>query len=99
VARIVWTEPALEELDAIADYVALDKPEAAMALVARVFDTVARLQRYPSSGKRPSELPRTSYRELIIGPCRLFYRAEAGTVYILHIMRAERLLRRYLLQR
>ena len=98
-ARVIWTEPALEDLDAIADYVALDKPEAARALVRKVFEAIARLQRYPSSGKRRASLPRTSYRELVVGPCRIFYRAEARSVYILHIMRAERLLRRYLLER
>jgi hypothetical protein len=26
-AQIIWTEPALSDLDAIADYIALDKPE------------------------------------------------------------------------
>ena len=28
-AEIIWTEPALADLDAIADYIALDKPDAA----------------------------------------------------------------------
>jgi plasmid stabilization system protein ParE len=27
-AEIIWTEPALSDLDTIADYIALDKPEA-----------------------------------------------------------------------
>jgi toxin ParE1/3/4 len=99
VARLVWTEPAVADLEAIAEYVALDKPEAAAALVARVLDAVARLRRYPSSGKRPAELRKTPYREVVSGPCRVFYRVESGTVYVLHVMRAERLLRRYMLER
>ena len=28
-AQVVWTEPALTDLDAIADYIALDNPEIA----------------------------------------------------------------------
>ncbi len=98
-ARLIWTQPALDDLDAIAEYIALDKPDAAASLVALVFDRVERLERHPSSGKRPAELPRTPYREIVVGPCRIFYRVEAETVYVLHVMRAERLLRRYLLQR
>ncbi len=98
-ARLIWTEPALDDLDAIADYVALDKPDAAASLVARVFERVARLGLHSSSGRRPPELPRTPYREVVVGPCRIFYRVESDTVYILHVMRAERLLRPYLLQR
>ena len=35
-AKVVWTEPALSDLDAIADYIALDKPSAARELVRRV---------------------------------------------------------------
>jgi plasmid stabilization system protein ParE len=33
----VWTEPALSDLDAVADYIALENPDAARALVQRVF--------------------------------------------------------------
>ena len=38
--ELIWSEPALQDLDAMADYIALDKPDAARALVARVFDKV-----------------------------------------------------------
>lgn len=36
-AEIIWTEPALDELEVIAGYIALDKPGAANRLVKRVF--------------------------------------------------------------
>jgi toxin ParE1/3/4 len=32
-AKLIWTEPALAQLDAIAEFIALDKPEAAKAVV------------------------------------------------------------------
>ena len=32
-AQVIWAEPALNDLDAIADYIALDNPEAARHLV------------------------------------------------------------------
>jgi plasmid stabilization system protein ParE len=35
-AKVIWTEPALSDPDAIADYIALDKPSAARELVQRV---------------------------------------------------------------
>jgi hypothetical protein len=37
-AEIIWTEPALSDLDAIADYIALDNPQAAQRLAQRVFE-------------------------------------------------------------
>jgi toxin ParE1/3/4 len=96
-ARLIWTEPALLDLDEIAEYIALDNYLAASRYVQRVFDRVHRLEAHPNSGKRPTELQRTSYREVVVPPCRIFYRVEKDTVYILYVMRSERLLRTYVL--
>ena len=32
-AELIWTEPALRQLEEIADWIALEKPEAAKAVV------------------------------------------------------------------
>ncbi len=97
-AQIVWTEPALFDLDQIAEYIALDKPTAASDLVERVFSKVERLKQMPNSGKKPPELPRnTRYLELFVKPCRIFYRLQEKTIYIVHVMRSEMLLRKYML--
>lgn len=96
-AEVVWTEPALEQLDEIANYIALDKPSAANHLVKRIFEAIDRLAQFPDSGREPPELPNSIYREVICNPCRIFYRHEAGKVFILHVMREERQLRQYLL--
>lgn len=97
-ARLIWTEPALADLEAIADYIALDNPSAACRLVQRVFDRVERLERFPTSGRRPPELPHTSYREVVVTPCRVFYRVEGDAVFLLYVMRAEHLLRRWMIE-
>ncbi|MEI6971386.1 MAG: type II toxin-antitoxin system RelE/ParE family toxin [bacterium] len=97
-ARLVWTEPALADLEAIADYIAMDNPAAASRLVQRVFESVERLERFPSSGKRPPEMTRMSCREIVVTPCRIFYRFEGDDVFLLHVMRAESLLRRWLIE-
>ena len=54
-AEIVWTEPAIGDLDAIADYIALDNPNAAAELVRRVFGHVEQLKAHPESGSKPLE--------------------------------------------
>ena len=51
-AELIWTEPALSDLDAIADFSALDKPDAAKAFVRRVFSHVEQLQEHPESSWR-----------------------------------------------
>ena len=97
-AQIIWTEPALSDLDAIAEYIALDKPSAAVDLVQKVFSSTDHLEQFPESGRKPPEFKKSRYLELIVNPCRIFYRIEVDKVYILCVMRSERKLRKYLLK-
>ena len=91
-AEIIWSEPALADLEAIADYIALEAPAAAAELVRRVFDHVGQLAEHPRSGSHPVELGRSRYRQIVEPPCRVFYRFDGKRVFVLHVMRAERLL-------
>lgn len=97
-ASLIWTSPALLDLEGIADYIALDNFGAAQKLVQKVFKVVDRLEQHPKSGRRPPELRRTSYREVIVGPCRVFYRLDEDKIFILYVMRGEQKLRKYLLE-
>ncbi len=96
-AEVIWTEPALQELDAIAEYIALDNPAAASDLVQEVFDKTERLEGFPQSGRIPPELPNSVYREVVVPPCRIFYREDEQRVLVLYVMREERQLRAYML--
>ena len=97
-AELVWTEPALTDLNAIAEYIALESPQAASALVQKLFATVERLEQHPRSGRKPAELEGRRYREIVCGPCRIFYRHADNEVLILHVMRSERELRKFLIE-
>lgn len=96
-AEVIWTEPALQELDAIAEYIALDNPVAVGHLVQSVFDKTERLEAFPQPGRMPPELPDSVYREVVVPPCRIFYREDEQRVLVLFVMREERQLRAYML--
>lgn len=91
-AQIIWSEPALQDLDAIADYIALDNPSAAQALVRRVFQHIDNLETHPEMGAKPPEPEVWRYRQIVELPCRTFYRLQSEIVYIAHVLRAGRLL-------
>jgi plasmid stabilization system protein ParE len=94
-AAIIWTEPALSDLQGIADYIALDDPVAAKRLVGRIFTHVEKLIDHPRMGSIPADLrPMKAYRQIVGPPCRIFHRKRKDTIYVLHVMRGERLLRR-----
>lgn len=97
-AQVIWTEPALNDLDAIADYIAIENPVAASELVQRVFAHVEQLEAHPDSGSRPAELKRSRYRQIVEPPCRIFYRHDGEKVFVLFVMRSERRLRKSMLK-
>jgi toxin ParE1/3/4 len=67
--ELVWTEPALQDLDDIGSYIALDSPRSAEKVVRRIVETVAALAYHPKMG-RVGRDPTT--RELVV----------SGTPYI-----------------
>jgi len=92
-AQVIWAEPALNDLESIADYIALDDPTAASELVQRLFRHVDQLILHPDSGSKSRELRGGRYRQIVEPPCRIFYRREGETVYLVYVMRGERELR------
>ena len=92
-AAVIWTEPALSQLDQIAEYIALDKPEAAKAVVRTIMAVTDHARRFTKLGREIPELPHPHYRQVWIKPCWIYYRIQGGQVFILHVRRAERPLR------
>lgn len=93
-ARLIWTEPALQDLEQIADYIALDNELAAKKLVQKVFYQAEMLQQFPEMCAFAHDLlGKDLYRHLIVGPLRIFYRVQNDDVYLAYVMRHERQLK------
>ncbi|MGJ8640909.1 MAG: type II toxin-antitoxin system RelE/ParE family toxin [Opitutaceae bacterium] len=89
-AQVIWTEPALNALDEIADSIAFDDDNTASRLVQKVFKKVDLLEANPKLGNIPKELRSTPYRRLVINPVYVYYRVESDTAIIIFIDRTER---------
>ena len=72
--KVVWSPLAIEKLEAIAKFIALDKPTAAEKWVNDIFDRADLLGSQPESGRQVPELLGTSYREVIFGNYRIIYK-------------------------
>ena len=96
-AKLIWTEKAVDDLSELAEYVAISDRAAAKQLVQRVLSSVSRLEQHPESGRRLPELPQQNYREVISPPSRIIYRIDDKNIYIVRVIRQERDLRRLML--
>lgn len=96
-AQIIWTNTALDCIDETAEYIAVSNPSAASKLVRNIFEKADRLELFPESGRLVEEVKDMGYREVVTNPCRVIYKIEDDQVFILHVVRQERDLRRYLL--
>ena len=92
--EIAWTEPAEADLAEVFDYVARDSREYAARAVERILGATGRLREFPASGRRLPELPRSPYREIIVGAHRVVYRypTSTGGVLVVAVVHAGRLL-------
>jgi toxin ParE1/3/4 len=89
--RVVWSPLALDRLEAIASFIALDKPSDADKWVNDVFDRTDLLSSQPKMGREVPELPGSGYREMIFGSYRIIYRI-GSTIQILAVRNCRQML-------
>ena len=90
--RIVWSPLALGRVEDIAQYIAEDKPAAAVEWVNGLFATVERLADFPESGRMVPEVGARRIREVMFGAYRVIYSVR-DQVDILTVRRSNQLLR------
>lgn len=92
-AQLIWSEPALRQLEEIVEYIALDKPEAAKRVAQAVFELTENVEQFKLIGRVIPEFPVARYRQIWINPCWIYYKITKKSVVILHVRRAESLFR------
>jgi len=88
--RVVLTDEALRDLDAILAYTATHHPTAAAALTRRLQATLRRIGEWPESAPTVAGQPGIRMVPLVRYPFRIFYRLSADRAEILYIHHAAR---------
>ncbi len=91
-AKIIWTENALNDLESIAEYISKDSEYYARMMLRKLFFSTTLIQQYPLAGKMVPELKNTQIREIIHGSYRVNYEIKASEVYILTVHHQKMLL-------
>ena len=90
--KLRWTTQAVEDLEAISNFIANDSAAYADLAVARLLEAVERLEHFPRSGRIVPKLSDPQLREIIESPYRIVYRVRDETVEVLTVFRASRLM-------
>jgi addiction module RelE/StbE family toxin len=88
--KVTWAPSALDDIDAIAEYIARDSIDRAALFVTRLFEITDRLQEFPLSGRVIPEIGEQSCREIIYGSYRIMYRVDDNDVWITGIVHGAR---------
>lgn len=92
-ADLRWTPQALEDIAAIAAYIARDAPRTAKRFARKLYETPESLRRFPKSGQIVPELQREDIREIRLKRYRIVYRVlNTDTLEILTVFHGSRLL-------
>lgn len=83
---------AVEDLDAIREFIARDSPRYADLVVERLVTAVDILEQFPQAGRIVPEHSRGDLRELVRLPYRIVYRLVGDRADILTVFRASRLI-------
>ena len=90
--RLAWLPDAIDDLDAIATYIAIESEQYAKQFVERISLRADSLIDWPLSGHVNPEAGREDIRELSVSPYRLIYRVTNSEVIVLAVLHGSRLI-------
>ncbi|MEW6714704.1 MAG: type II toxin-antitoxin system RelE/ParE family toxin [Nitrospirota bacterium] len=100
--EVEWAQPASRDLESIIDYISQDNVDTAITIFEKIKSKCRALNQFPDRGRIVPELRAygmLSYRELIISPWRVIYRASDRKVYVLAVIDSRRSMEDILIER
>ena len=87
---IVWSLDALDDLEAIAEYIARDSRASASKMISKILAAAQVLDMFPNLGLVVPEYSDPALRQCIVLRYRLIYRIEADQITVLNIIHTKR---------
>jgi len=88
--KILWTEPAIEDLRNLHGYIARDSEVYASSFVQRIILAVDKLTDFPQLGRLVPEADQETIRELLYQNYRIIYRIQSELIEILTVIHGRR---------
>lgn len=91
-AAIVWSQEAIEDIDAIAEYISRDSPYHAQRVVEMLYELGDGIAAHPQAGRVVPELSNAQIRERFVYSYRVLYEISDAQIDILAVIHGRRLL-------
>ena len=88
--KVIWSDTAVTDLDAAAEFISMDSPAYAATFVLRLLDAAKSLGDLAERGRVVPEFKDETIREIFIHSYRLIYRVEKKHVSILALIHGRR---------
>ena len=88
--KLLWTVPAVDDLECIRNYIARDSELYAAGFVEKVLAAIDKLELFPELGRKVREIDDQNVRELLFQNYRIVYRTHRDAVQILTIIHGAR---------
>ena len=88
--KILWTDPAIDDLRNLLAYIAKDSEEYASTFVEKIILSVDKLTDFPGLGRMVPEADQEVIRELLYHNYRIIYRVGSELIEILAVVHGRR---------
>ena len=90
--EIIWSPQALEDIEAIAEYIARDSTTYAESTVEGIFQAPHGLRKFPRLGRVVPEKNHEDVRELFVFQYRVIYEIHTSEIHVLTVVHGKRII-------
>jgi addiction module RelE/StbE family toxin len=90
--KLIWSPQAIEDIQAIAEYIARDSTIYAETTVEQIFQAPERLVQFPKLGRVVPEKNDESIREIFVFQYRIIYEILVSEIHVLTVVHGKRII-------
>ena len=90
--KLIWSPQAIEDIQAIAEYIGRDSSIYAESTVERIFQAPEKLKQFPKLGRVVPEKNDEAIREIFVFQYRIIYEILTSEVHILTVVHGKRII-------
>ncbi|HEC67670.1 MAG TPA: type II toxin-antitoxin system RelE/ParE family toxin [Candidatus Desulfofervidus auxilii] len=97
--KVIWSPEAVEDLEAIAEYIERDSEFYAKAVVSKILDVARSIKDFPKIGRIVPEIGDENIRERFVYSYRLVYQIQGHQILIVAVIHGKQMFENIIIER